>query len=96
MGAKILFSIFILCAGCTELPSTPQLNPFVIFEEQNYLYVMPCKVTNTSDFTFKCSQVESSPLNKLFKGWVLVEPGEVQAWRRWSKDIVENYECKKK
>lgn len=97
MGIKLyLFAILALCISCSNLPEPPALNPYAIFEENNELWVMPCRVGDPKEFTFKCSPSQAELLTKSFKGFLMIDAKEIQSWRRWGKDIYQNYECKKK
>lgn len=97
MVTKIyLLVILVMVSACSNLPEPPDITPYAIFEEAGQLYAMPCRVTDKADFTFKCASTESVPVNRLFKGYFMVAPIEVAGWRRWGKDIYQNYDCKKK
>jgi hypothetical protein len=94
---KISSLSLLILTACSGLPNPPKFEPWVTFnDEAGYMYVMPCKIEDPKNYTFKCREDESSPLNKVFSGYFMVPASEVAAWRSWVKDVQKNYECKKK
>lgn len=101
MENKFLIAVLFLATACSGTPEPPQINPFAIVrdpadENVNHLNAAPCRMTDPKEFAFKCKLSDSSPLNRVFLGYIMISPQEFQYLRAWGKDIVENYECKKK
>jgi hypothetical protein len=102
MEIKFLFTCLLIgAAACSGAPPPPAINPFLVFQDNsdpdvNHIYAMPCRPKTPTDFTVRCFESESVPVNKLFVGYFMISKEEIAEWRSWGKDIKDNYECKRK
>lgn len=94
---KILISfMFLLLTACSNLPDPPKLNLYIVTKEKDKFEAIPCTLINPNKFQIKCDASKAFEMNENVAGWFMLEPKDVQEMRAWAREILENYECKKK
>ncbi len=94
------FTFLILIAfclsACSNLPEPPKVDIYIITKDGKKFEAIPCKLVNPNKFQIKCDAEKSFEMTENVAGWFMLEPKDIQEIRSWARDILENYECKRK